>query len=262
MSLRHPRPITTICSIAGSTLAGLAGTEWHLLAVAIFSAIALRFVKLDAYALNAREGEWAHHGWTLFVGKPLPTGEELPGRLPALSPPAIDDLFPVWRHRRHRAVASASVAGIGIVLLILALAPRHVRWPVFGMVEPGCAVSPTLVSHRERSILPSCCLLHAARPGQRGAGRPNRRQRIADLGWAARCCRRRAPSQRPRGNHLPHCRLDRHRGRHGDRRRQDEDHSPGPISTGVRALWRPQLPADFRNLHVCGRLACWRSHAL
>ncbi len=121
-----------------------------LLAIGIGAA--LRFIKLDAYALTAREGAWAHHGWTLFTGRPLPTGEELP----IVSPLFLlmqGTTFFLFGVTDAIARSLAAVVGVGLILLVLTLRPVVGRWATFGMVLLA-AVSPTLV-YASRTVDPA-----------------------------------------------------------------------------------------------------------
>jgi uncharacterized protein (TIGR03663 family) len=114
---------------------------WAAIAIAI--ATLLRFVQLDAYVLTQREGSWAYEAWSLYTGKPLPTGHSLPEVSPLflLLQTAMYFLFGVTD---AIARSGAAIAGIGIVAITLALRPVLSRASVIGMAILA-AVSPTLV---------------------------------------------------------------------------------------------------------------------
>lgn len=112
-------------------------------ALGLLAAFALRFIRLDAIALSAREGEWAYDAWSFYTGKPLPGGEELPivGPLFLVLEAVVFFLFGV---SDATARAVPALAGVGIVGLCLALRPFLSRSEVAGMVLLA-TLSPSLM---------------------------------------------------------------------------------------------------------------------
>ncbi|MBA2776842.1 MAG: hypothetical protein H0U31_08960 [Chloroflexia bacterium] len=112
-------------------------------AVAAAIAFCLRFAQLDAYVLSQREGAWAYSAWSLYTGKPLPAGQELPDISPLflLLQSGIYFLFGVTD---PIARALPALTGFGIVVLILAFRPFLPRTAIVGMALLA-AISPTLV---------------------------------------------------------------------------------------------------------------------
>src|SRR5688500_15412372 len=48
----------------------------------VLVAALLRLVQLDVYVLGQGEAEWAYDAWSLFHGRPLPAGEQIPDTAP------------------------------------------------------------------------------------------------------------------------------------------------------------------------------------
>ena len=112
-------------------------------AIVFLAAIALRFTQLDTYVMTQREGEWAYDAWSLYTGKPLPAGQELPMVSPLylLLQSAMFFLFGVTD-----AIARSLpvLAGLGIMALTFAFRPVLSRSEVIGMAVMA-AIAPTLV---------------------------------------------------------------------------------------------------------------------
>jgi uncharacterized protein (TIGR03663 family) len=127
---------------------------WFGIMVAIVLAIAvgIRFVRLDAYVFTQREGEWAYDAWSLYTGKPLPAGQELP----VVSPLFLllqSGMYFLFGVTDAIARSMAALTGVGIVALTLAFRPMLSRSAVLGMALLA-AVAPTLV-FASRSIDPA-----------------------------------------------------------------------------------------------------------
>lgn len=145
-------------------------------AIVFLAAIGLRFTQLDTYVMTQREGEWAYDAWSLYTGKPLPAGQELPivSPLYLLLQTAIFFMFGVTD-----AIARSLpvLAGLGIVALIFAFRPVLSRSAIIGMAVMA-AIAPTLV-FASRTIDPAILISFFAllavasviRAGQ-SAGRP------------------------------------------------------------------------------------------
>jgi len=118
----------------------------------LIAAFVLRFTQLDAYMLSQREGEWANDAWSLYTGKPLPVGQDLPLVSPLflMLEAAAFFLFGV---NDVIARAMPALAGIGIVALVFAFRPVLSRTSVTGMALLA-AISPTLL-FASRSINPA-----------------------------------------------------------------------------------------------------------
>lgn len=112
-------------------------------AIGFLVAVGLRFTQLDTYVMTQSEGEWAYDAWSLYTGKPMPAGQELPTVSPLylLLQAAVFFLFGVTD-----AIARSLpvLAGLGIVLLTFAFRPFLPRTAVIGMALMT-AIAPTLV---------------------------------------------------------------------------------------------------------------------
>jgi uncharacterized protein (TIGR03663 family) len=121
-------------------------------AVVLLIAIGLRFANLTAYALSREEGDLAYNAWSLYTGKPMPNGVELPtvGPLYLILQAGTFFIFGV-----SDAIARAFpvLTGIALVGMILALRPVLPRSAVIGMALLA-AISPSLV-FASRSISPA-----------------------------------------------------------------------------------------------------------
>lgn len=132
----------------------LARFGWFGVAAIVIAvtAIGFRFTQLDAYVLNAREGEWALDAWSLYTGKPLPAGQDLPTVSPLflLLESAMFFLFGVTD-----AIARSlpAIVGLGIVALTFAFRPFVSRAGVIGMALLT-AISPSL-TFASRTIDPA-----------------------------------------------------------------------------------------------------------
>ncbi len=146
--------------------------------VTLVVAFVLRITQLDAYVMTQREGEWAYDAWSLYTGKPLPGGEDLPSVSPIflLLQAGMYFLFGVTD-----AIARSLpvLVGLGIVGLTFAFRPFLPRAAVAGMAVMA-AIAPTLV-FASRTIDPAiliaffallavACVLRAGRLGGSVAG--------------------------------------------------------------------------------------------
>jgi len=118
---------------------------WFGVAFVVVAAVGfcLRFVRLDAYVLTQREGAWAYSAWSLFNGKPLPAGQELPDISPLLLLLQSGTYF-LFGVTDPIARSLPALTGLGIVLLTLAFRPFLPRAAIVGMALLA-AISPTLV---------------------------------------------------------------------------------------------------------------------
>lgn len=165
--LRHPIRLIVSGSIVVVFLAFLTG-------------VLLRLVRLDAYVLNAHEGNWAYDAWSLFQGRPLPGTEQIPDTSPLF---LIIQSFMFFLFGATDAIARLGPAlfGIGVLVLVMLLRPFVSRLTLAGMMIVA-AISPTLV-FASRTIDPAiavafCTLLfvvsllragHAAESGPRAS---------------------------------------------------------------------------------------------
>ncbi len=118
---------------------------WFGIAAAIvfLVATALRFTQLDTYVLTQREGEWAYDAWSLYTGKPMPAGQELP----LVSPLYLllqSGMFFLFGVTDAIARSLSVIAGLGIVALTFAFRPVLPRTTVIGMALMT-AIAPTVV---------------------------------------------------------------------------------------------------------------------
>ena len=131
---------------------GVVGWAGIAMATAVVVALLLRLVQLDAYALGPGEAEWAYDAWSLFRGRPLPAGEQIPDTAPLFL--IVEALgFFILGVTDVIARVGAALFGIGIVLLALALRPFLSRHAMIGMVVV-VALSPTLV-YASRTVHPA-----------------------------------------------------------------------------------------------------------
>jgi uncharacterized protein (TIGR03663 family) len=109
----------------------------------VLVAALLRLVQLDVYVLGQGEAEWAYDAWSLFHGRPLPAGEQVPDTAPLFM---LVESLAFFMFGATDAVARIGPAlfGIGIVFLVLALRPFVSKHTMVAMVTMA-AISPTLV---------------------------------------------------------------------------------------------------------------------
>jgi uncharacterized protein (TIGR03663 family) len=119
----------------------------------------LRFVRLDAYVLTQREGDWAYDAWILYSGRPMPSGQSLPVVSP-LFMLAQAGMFFLFGVTDAIARSAGAVVGIALVLLVFALRPWLSRPMVLG-IATLTAVSPTLV-FASRTIDPAILVVFFA----------------------------------------------------------------------------------------------------
>ncbi|HVL23508.1 MAG TPA: SMP-30/gluconolactonase/LRE family protein, partial [Thermomicrobiales bacterium] len=156
---------------------GALGWAGALTAIAVLVAALLRLVQLDTYVLGQREASWAYDAWSLFHGRPLPAGQEVPTVAPLF---LLVEALSFFMFGVTDAVArfGPAIFGIGIVLLVLALRPFVSRMMMVAMVSL-VAISPTLV-YASRTVDPAIAaafssllvfvaLLRAGHAGSTGA---------------------------------------------------------------------------------------------
>lgn len=112
-------------------------------AIAVIVAIALRFTQLDIYTLTQTEGRWAYQSWALFLGKDMPSGDELSTVSPVF---LVLQALTFFLFGVTDAVARIipALAGVGIVALIFLLRPFVSRFAIAGAAVLA-AISPSLV---------------------------------------------------------------------------------------------------------------------
>ena len=159
-TVQSPAPEATISDpLDGRLDLGKLGWFGVGAAITLIVAFALRFVQLDAYTFTQKEGEWAYDAWSLYTGKPLPAGQELPlvSPLYLLLQAGSFFLFGV-----NDAIARSfpAIVGIGIVGLTFAFRPMLSRTAVIGMALMA-AVAPTLV-YASRTIDPAILIVFFA----------------------------------------------------------------------------------------------------
>lgn len=128
-------------------------------AVVMVIAVGLRFVKLDAYVLSQREGDWAFDAWSLYTGKPLPSGQSVP----LVSPLFVlleSGMYFLFGVTDAIARSGGVTVGIGLVALVFAFRPWLSRPAVLGMGILA-ALSPTLV-FASRTIDPAILIVFFA----------------------------------------------------------------------------------------------------
>ena len=112
------------------------------LAVIIVAFLA-RFVRLDTYLLNEREANWAYDAWSMFYGRPLPIGQQLPDSGPFM---LIWNSVPFYLFGVSDATArmGSALLGLGLVATIFLLHPFLTRVQLIA-VAGILAISPTVV---------------------------------------------------------------------------------------------------------------------
>lgn len=114
----------------------------------VFAAIAitaflLRFLHLDGYLLNHRESRWAYESWSLFYGRPMPAGEDLPSTAPFMLLWNTVGYF-LFGVTDATARIGSAVLGMGMVAMTLWLRPVLTRSQIL-CVAGILAISPTVV---------------------------------------------------------------------------------------------------------------------
>lgn len=112
-------------------------------AVTLLVAFLVRFIRLDAYLLNAREANWAYDAWSMFYGRPLPVGERLPDASPFM---LVWNSVPFYLFGVTDATArmGSALLGVGLVGLVFLLHP-FLSKPQMIAIAGILAISPTVV---------------------------------------------------------------------------------------------------------------------
>lgn len=141
--------------------------------ITIIVAVVTRFTQLDAYVMTQREGEWAYDAWSLYTGKPLPGGADLPNVSPLLLLLQAGMFF-LFGVTDAIARSLPVITGLGIVGLSFAFRPFLPRTAVIGMAVMA-AIAPTLVFASRTvdpailiaffTLLATACVLRAGLPG-------------------------------------------------------------------------------------------------
>ena len=118
---------------------------WYGLGVGVIllAAFLLRFLRLDTYLLNPREASWAYDSWSLYSGRPLPAGQELPDSSPTL---LLWNAIPYFLFGDTDATAriGSAIVGVALVAIVLLLRPFLSRAQVLSAAGI-LAISPTVV---------------------------------------------------------------------------------------------------------------------
>ncbi len=109
----------------------------------VLVAFIVRFTQLDTYVLNAREANWAYDAWSMFYGRPLPIGQQLPDASPFM---LIWNSVPFYLFGVSDATArmGSALLGVGMIGFVLLMRPFLTR-PQIIAVAGILAVSPTMV---------------------------------------------------------------------------------------------------------------------
>ena len=102
-----------------------------------------RFIRLDAYLLNVREANWAYDAWSMFYGRPLPIGQQLPDSGPWM---LVWNSVPFYLFGATDATArmGSAVLGLALVALVFLLWPFMSKFQIIA-VAGILAISPTVV---------------------------------------------------------------------------------------------------------------------
>jgi uncharacterized protein (TIGR03663 family) len=103
----------------------------------------VRFIRLDTYLLNAREANWAYDAWSMFYGRPLPIGQDLPDSSPFM---LVWNSVPFYLFGVTDATArmGSALLGVGLVGLVFLLHP-FLSKPQMIATAGILAISPTVV---------------------------------------------------------------------------------------------------------------------